>query len=398
MKRPTLSIFFLLLAASRLAAYDTPELTGSVRSLSQLVESSPALEDRLFVSANTLRLTSSQRIGSNISAEASLENIWLYTSPANTLPPSSDQANTAIDATTTWRDKKSWSSRLHLDRLYLRGRHGGLRWAAGRQPYGFGNIVLYSPLDIIAPFSPDAIDTEYRPGVDALRIDYATPRGDLLGAVSVFDDENKLNSYLGTVSFNFSGIDVLLLGGRLRERGMGGLGLAGNLGGLGVKGELAWYEGKDTGQPGGDLYDDFPMGAAELWYRFDNDLVLLVEYLHNGAGAERPEDYPLALQSAPVVEAFSSLLGQNYLLFAPSLELHPLLSVSVFGIWNLDDDSYLVRPQFAISLNDNLALDISHSLHQGDAPTEIPFADVFIPRSEFGTYGDSAAMYLRWYF
>ncbi|PLY10588.1 MAG: hypothetical protein C0624_02280, partial [Desulfuromonas sp.] len=305
---------------------------------------------------------------------------------------------TSVDLTKTWREDENWSTRLHVDSLYLRGRHGSLRWSAGRQPYGFGNIVLYSPLDIIAPFSPDAIDTEYRPGVDALRIDFATHRGDLLSYVTVWDDDESLNSYLATGSFNFTGIDLLLIAGQLRDREMSGIGLAGGFGGLGIKGEMSWYQGKDVNTAGGDLHDEFAIAASELWYRFDNDLMLLIEYLYNGAGTEDPSHYLQAANSATISEGLNSLLGKNYLLFAPSIEIHPLLSLSLLGIWNLDDDSYLVRPQLSISLGENLALDVSHTLNRGSKPQKGILPGLTTPRSEFGMYGDSAALYLRWYF
>ncbi len=391
----TAPIFVLCLFVSRSEA--TPEISGSLRQLSQVIASAPLLDQGLKLSSSTLRLEARQELAEYADVEFALENQWLYSSPNGIVPLSSDASNTRIDMSKTWREDDLWSTRLQVDRLYLHGSLGPLRWAAGRQPFGFGNIVMFSPLDVIAPFPPDAIDTEYRPGVDALRLDLANDAGDLFGAVAVLEDTADLNSYLATGSFNRRGVDLQLLAGDLRDRTMGGVGLASYLGGLGIKGELTWYEGKRVGEISGDLYDDFPVGAVELWYRFANDLVLLVEYLHNGAGGEAPERYQAVAASAPVREGLTSLLGQNYLLVAPSYELHPLMTVSALGIWNLDDDSYLVRPQVSLSLSDNLALEISHTLNRGKAPLT-PAPGIVVPRSEFGLFGDSAALYLRWYF
>jgi len=397
MKTACLAFLMLCFGAVPVAALESPDVSGSLRSLSQLIEASPLRSNRLSLSSTTMRLTADQPLSAGFTAEVALENQWLYASPAGLVTPADEVPNTAADLTKTWREDENWSTRLHIDRLSLKGRHGSLRWSAGRQAYGFGNIVLLSPLDIIAPFSPDAIDTEYRPGVDALRIDYATTRGDLLSHVTVWDDDPSLNSHLATGSFNIAGLDLLLIAGELREREMGGIGLAGNLGGLGVKGELSWYQGKAVNTTGGDLYDDFAIAAAELWYRFDNNLIVLAEYLYNGAGAETPEGYLQAAGSATVAEGLNTLLGQYYFLLAPSLELHPLLTVSLLGIWNLEDDSYMVRPQLAISLGDNLSLDISHTINHGDELTSLR-PGMRTPQSEFGMYGDSAALYLRWYF
>ena len=382
-----------------LQALAAVEITGSYRNLSQLIESVPLVNPRTFLSANSFRLESAATLYRDIEAEIALENQWLYKSPQSSpLVLSSESPNTYFDATKTWRDNDRWSTRLHLDRFSLQGGSGALRWAIGRQPYGFGSIVLFSPLDVIAPFPPEIIDSEYRPGVDAVRVDLTTSPGDLYSAVAVFDDDAGKESYLATGSFNRGGVDLLLLGGTLRTRNMGGVGLAADLAGLGIKGELSWYKGEDAGVPGGDLYGDFPVAALELWYRFENDLIVLAEYLHNGGGAERPEEYVLALSSATYNEGLMTFLGRNYLLLAPSLELHPLLNLALLGIWNLDDDSFMVRPQVALSLGDNLSLELSHTINRGDEPV-LNLAEAHIdPRSEFGTYGDSAALYLRWYF
>jgi len=394
-----LSLLLVLVGTALPAqALDSGEVSGSLRNLSQVIASSPLLDRGMTLSATTLRLETRQSLTGSVEAEAALENLWLYTNPAGLVSPDSDPPNNQVDLTGTWREGERWSTRLHVDRLVLYGNSGPWRWAAGRQPYGFGSIVMVSPLDVIAPFPPSAIDTEYRPGIDALRIDRATSRGDLLGAVAVFDDDSGQSSYLASGSFNRKGVDLLLLAGDLRERLMGGVGLAGSLGGLGIKGELAWYDGKNVGTAGGDLYGDFPIGAVELWYRFANDLIVLAEYLYNGAGSEDPHRYLETASSAPYREGLSTLLGKNYLLLAPSYELHPLLSLALLGIWNLDDDSYLVRPQVALSLGDNLALEVSHTLNRGEKPATGPLPGTVIPRSEFGLVGDSSAIYLRWYF
>lgn len=399
--RPSICMLIMglmLLFADPLAAFENPEISGSVRNLSQFAESSALLDEELFLSASTLRLEVQQTLNRQIKAEAALENLWLYSDPSGIIPLSSDPPNTLLNLTKTWREDESWSSRLHVDRLNLRGRHGSFRWTAGRQAYGFGNILLFSPLDVIAPFAPDAIDAEYRPGIDALRADLVTTAGDQFSSLAVFDSDSGQNSYLATGSLNHSGIDLLLIGGKLRSRTMGGAGLAGSLGGLGVKGELAWYEGEDVGMPGGDLHDDFPIAATELWYRFENGLILLVEYLHNGAGSDEPAGYLQTATSAAFTEGLSTLLGQNYLLLAPSYEVHPLVSVSVLGIWNLNDESYLLRPQCSLSLSDNLTVDLFYTFNRGTAPVAGPLPGLQVPQSEFGLYGDSAALYLRWYF
>lgn len=399
MIRFVLFVAALLLCAAPASLQAAPQFSGSLRNLSQLGESSQLYPDSSFLSSTTLRLGARATFASGLETEFALENLALYSQPPQLgqLAAGSQADSNLFDLDGSWEDRR-WSDRLHVDRLSFSGRQGPLRWTAGRQAYGFGSILLFSPLDVIAPFAPTAIDTEYRPGIDALRLDVETSKGDQFGLLTAFGRDEQRNSYLVTGHLNRAGVDLELIGGSLRRRELVGLGLAGSLGGLGLKGEAAWYRGRDVGQPGGDLHREFPLAALELWYRFQNDLILLAEYLHNGAGSSSPADYLQSAASAAAQEGISPLLGQNYLLLAPSYELHPLITLSALYIRNLDDHSWLLRPQVSISLGDNLSLDISHSLNRGKGPEVGPLPGLLLPRSEFGLYGDNAALYLRYYF
>ena len=371
---------------------------GSVRNLSELAASSPLLHEQSSLSVTTLRLEASEEFGTLGKGEVALENQLFHIQPRGLLSLSGDGVSRLFDLSATRGEDDHFGGQLQVDRLSLNGRSGALRWMVGRQPYGFGSILLFSPLDVIAPFAPTAIDTEYRPGIDALRADFETPGGDQVGLLTAFARDAAEDSFLATGHFNRAGVDLLLLGGSLRQRGLLGAGLAGSLGGLGIKGEAAWYRGKDAGTAKGDLHEEYPVAALELWYRFQNDLVVLAEYLHNGAGSSDPANYLQSVTSAAAREGISPLVGQNYLLLSPSYELHPLITLSALYIRNLDDHSWLLRPQVAISLGENLSLAISHSLNRGAAPLSGPLPGLTVPRSEFGLYGDSVAAYLRYYF
>ena len=388
----------LLLLALPAAALEVDAPTGYVKSLSQVIEKPPFPGvDGGATTANLLRLTLAVRQG-EVDAEIAGEGLALGRSPADLFPFPGEPLNTAVDLETSWHEDDPWSFRAQLDRLNLGGRHGRLDWRVGRQAVGFGNIALFSPLDVIAPFPPDALDSEVRPGVDALRLRTGFGLGGHLEGVGVFDDDAGQSSGFATAGANAATLDFLFLGGTLRERPMAGFGLAGSLGGLGLKGEIVHYEGKDVNEPGGDLHERFQVGAVEGWYRFDSGPILLIEYLYNGPGVGDPADYPAAAQSAPYAEGLAFLLGRHYLLAGPSWEMHPLVTLGALVIWNLEDGSALLRPQVQIGLTDNLAVDLSHTVNLGDSPTATPFPGVVVPRSEFGLFGDSAALLVRWYY
>lgn len=384
--------------AARAALLQGHVVSGQLKTLNLAYAKAPVspLQDGFF-SASSLRLELQGKLGESFELEFAVDSLLLYSDPPEQLGLPIDSANRRLDLEQSWNRGGYWSNQSGIDRLSIKGSLADFDWQAGRQAIGFGRIALFSPLDVVAPFAPTALDTDIRLGVDALHGVGYFGLGGQLGGTLVFGDAEDQNSYLLSFSANHRGIDLLGIGGSLRERQLIGLGLAGSLGPLGVKGEISHYSGKHSGQPGGDLWDDFEIAAIELWYRFDRGLVLLAEYLYNGAGATDPADYPAAARAATVSEGLSFLLGRQYLLLGPSWELHPLVTLSGLLIRNLADDSTLLRPQIQLSLGDNLSLDLFYALNFGKSPQPLTPA-LAVPRSEFGAVGDSGGLLLRWYF
>ena len=374
------------------------EVGGHLKSLNLYLDRIPNDSDEGLISSASFRFDLNVQLAREYDFEFSVEQQLLWSDPATLATLSQGSFNRLIDAEQSCNRGGRTESQLRLDRFNLQGEFSGVRWGVGRQAIGFGRISLFSPLDVIAPFPPDALDVDVRPGVDAFKLTRYFGLGGQLGAVVVFGDQPRHNSYLLTFSENLGNLDLLLLTGSLRDRPMIGFGLAGELGPLGVKGELSWYRGSRVGQTGGDLRGDFAIVAFEGWYRFDNGLVLLAEYLYNGAGANDPAQYPLVSASAPSSEGLSFLLARHYLLVGPSYELHPLVTANGLLIYNLQDGSSLIRPQLVISLSDNLQLDLFWAFALGDKPAFDSQTGLRQPRSEFGLLGDSGGLLLRWYF
>ncbi len=393
------ALLLLLTAPAAVASLlQEPVVGGHLKTLDIGYDTPPGTNlDNGFFSANSQRINLQGQFGNTLELELALDNQLLYSDPAGQVALPADSPNRRLDMERDWNRGHRWSDRLTVDRLSLRGRQENFDWSIGRQAIGFGRIVIFSPLDVVAPFPPDALDSDIRPGVDAIRGTHYFGLGGQIGGTAVFGTDKENNSYLLTLSENRAKIDFLAIGGLLRDREMLGLGLAGSIGTLGVKLEGSHYNGKATKLSGGDLHDQFNIGALEFWYRFESGIVLLAQYLYNGAGAEQPLDYIAAASSASFNEGLSFLLGQQYLMIGPSWEFHPLMTLSGLAILNLDDDSTMLRPQIKLSLGDNLNLDLFYSFHQGQEPQLIA-PSVYIPRSEFGSAGNSGGLLLRWYF
>ncbi len=397
---PLIIVLGIIVAPSYSVAKNLDDISihGSLKSFNLYSENFPSADQEGALSADRIRLDLTGQLLQRFDLEFSLDQQLLWVSRAGVVALPENSVNRRFDLQKNWHEGERFSGQLQVDRLNLRGKMGDFNWSFGRQAVGFGRISLFSPLDIIAPFPPDAIDVDVRSGVDAIRATRYFGMAGQVGGIAVFGAEKKDNSYLLTLGENFKNIDVLAIGGRLRGRSMLGFGLGGEVGKVGLKAELSWYQGTDVDQPQGDLYDDFGMAAVEGWYRFDNGLVLLGEYLFNGIGSDNPNEYPLVARSAPISEGLSFLLARHYLLLGPSYQFHPLVTASGLLIYNIEDHSSLLRPQLVISLADNLQLDLFWAITTGRKSQTHPLTQLPVIRSEFGSANDSGGLLLRWYF
>ncbi|MEA3545978.1 MAG: hypothetical protein U9R69_12280 [Thermodesulfobacteriota bacterium] len=377
---------------------DEVSLQGSLKSFNLYIENFPYADQDGVLSSDRIRLDLTGQLTQRFDFEFSLDQQLLWTSRTGVVGLAANSVNRRLDLQKNWHEGERFSGQLQVDRLNIHGELSGFHWTFGRQTIGFGRISLFSPLDIIAPFPPDAIDVDVRPGVDAIRIAHYFGMAGQIGGIAVFGAEKKDNSYLLTLGENVKSVDFLAIGGHLRGRSMVGVGLAGEFGKVGLKAELSWYQGRDVDHPQGDLYDDFGIAAVEGWYRFDNGLVLLGEYLFNGVGSDNPNEYPLVATSAPITEGLSFLLARHYLLLVPSYQFHPLVTANGLLIYNIEDHSSLIRPQLVISLADNLQLDLFWAITTGQKSHLDPLTQLTVIRSEFGSTGDSGGLLLRWYF
>lgn len=394
------AVLLLVWLPISVAAEPLPDLRvgGHLKSLNLYLDRLPNTTEEGLISSASFRLDLSGELFRRADFEVSVEQQLLWSDPPALVQLPQDSINWLVDAENSWNRNGRFESQLRLDRFNLHGEQAGIRWAVGRQAIGFGRISLFSPLDVIAPFPPDALDVDVRPGVDAVRLTHYFGLGGQIGGVAVFGDQPRHNSYLLTFSENLGNLDLLVLAGSLRDRPMIGFGLAGELGPLGLKGEVSWYRGTRVGLPDGDRRNNFAIAALEGWYRFDNGLMLISEYLYNGPGSNDPAQYLQTASSAPLSEGLSFLLGRHYLLLGPSYELHPLVTVNGLLIYNLQDSSRLIRPQLVVSLADNVQLDLFWAFASGDKNQHNTQTGLSQGRSEFGEVGDSGGLLLRWYF
>ncbi|MFQ5864501.1 MAG: hypothetical protein ACE5IW_04640 [bacterium] len=244
----------------------------------------------------------------------------------------------------------------------------------GRQRIAWGTGFAWNPTDLLNPFNPAAIELEEKAGVDAVHV--SVP----LGALSRFEaayapGRNRLKSSLAfRVSSNFIGYDISVMGGNFRNAKVLGGDFAGYIGGAGFRGEFAY-----TWKPGHSNYFRAILNAD---YNFPNDIYTFVEFYFNGQGSTNKKDYDIyALLSG---QTFN--LAKHYLAASVAKNLTPLISLNFYGIFNLNDKSYLAGPALTYSLATNLEIAVSAYFFIGASD------------SEFGAQKNSYFGFMQYYF
>ncbi len=91
-----------------------------------------------------------------------------------------------LDLTGVVADGDDWALAHRLDRLWLGYTGEKTVVRLGRQALSWGNGLFFTPMDLVNPFDPTAIDTEYKTGDDMLYAQYLRDNGDDVQAAVVF--------------------------------------------------------------------------------------------------------------------------------------------------------------------------------------------------------------------
>lgn len=279
----------------------------------------------------------------------------------------------------------------NLDRLNLRLQAGGINVRLGRQPVAFGVGRLTSPMDVLAPFPNQTLDTEERIGMDAVRI--RTGMGDLsemdLGAVGAPGNLPENGVLFIKPRFRLGSNDVNIMTMRFRRNFLAGFSLQRSIGGAGFWMEQARVDPDGGGEP----YDRFLVGLDQQWT--DRSYVW-GEYHFNGAGRKRFLDCLESLESTAYTEGGVYLLGRDYGSVGMTHQWHPLVKGTVLVTVNLSDGSWQTAPSLEVSVSQDIYLDLGAFLTFGE-PMDVD-ATGLRGGSEFQAYPDAVYTSVRCYF
>jgi hypothetical protein len=320
---------------------------------------------------------------------------------------------------------------LDTDRLNIKYTFSDLDITLGRQAINFSQAYFWNPLDVFMAFDPQAFDRDYKPGVDAVRVDYTLGNFSYLTFVSAIGRELKLDYSPATAQVSAGPVtsygsafvarygttvndwDLSVQAGKVYGGYQTGAGFAGEIHEIGLRGEAAYFVSRgssttlypDADATGyiseTDLVEDNFILVVGADYRFESSLYFNLEYLYNSQGEN--DNFNEAFLKSAVAESIS--LGRHLTGLQVSYEFHPLLNAQTVWIYSFSDNSSLVSPTLTYSIADEAEFLAGGILGFGKRPvTRQIFPDTFFARdiveleSEFGTYPNFFFMEFKFYF
>lgn len=279
-----------------------------------------------------------------------------------------------------------------IDWGYAAASVGAFTITVGRQPITFGRARVWRPTDLIGTFALTEVDTEYKPGSDAVRVDWSSGQRTqltLVAATGELEQDGDLEAslrgttFLGQLKRAWDRGEAALLVAMVRRDAVAAVDAVWDTGSFEVHGEavatrVAAASLASPVASGGDVVARAVVGAT---FRPASKLTVAPELLYNGFGARHEEDYLAVAQSERVAVGEQILLGRAYAAVTADWELHPLLRLSGVALVNLLDPSALFSVALSYSVSDNVQALVGGYVPAGARPASVAAAG-----SEYGLY------------
>ena len=249
---------------------------------------------------------------------------------------------------------------LAVDQLYASYHASALDLHIGRQPINLATTLYFSPNDLFAPFDAATFYRIYKPGVDALRLDYElaglsrmslihvlgfqpTPESDTGWSTAA---DHQRSSTLWNLNYLWQEIEWSLLVGQHQHAKLMALALQTELGGSGIGLRM------EANQQQHDA--TVAQYSAGLDYQWPNSLQLRAEYYANNSGASSRHQYP----QTPL-QATTTPLANRYLALGLGYELTPLAHLDLTLLRNMVDGGALLAANISYSMADESDLSLA---------------------------------------
>ncbi|MBN2321644.1 MAG: hypothetical protein JXR49_21375 [Acidobacteria bacterium] len=409
---------FLLWTATRFAVGGDFSLDGYIKSYLYVFQPAPVRDaagnesgpSPEALMSNRLRLEASYRPSNRVRIDAAYDLAPRFQSEGMTgnsilFRPIDPFSYRVVDLETDLYPSDPGSIRHftlghNLDRAAVTVRSKTVDWTIGRQAIAWGSARVINPTDILAPFAFEALDTEDRIGIDAVRA--RVPLGTLseIDAGYIFgrDMEFSKSAFYGRWAFNALQTDISFLFMGFRGNLLFGFDLARSIGGAGFWLETAYVEAGVFNEDAVGRERDYFGASTGLDYNLTGETYGFLEYHFNGAGASLAGEYMDRYMETAYTEGSVYLMGRHYLIPGIVHQYSPLVSITFQSLINVTDASVFWAPQAEYNIAQNVYLGAGAFVGTGKGPVldESPTSAAY--RSEFGGYPNIFFASLRRYF
>lgn len=315
--------------------------------------------------------------------------------------PSDDRR--LMNLTDVLRDEDKFAALHRVDRLSVSYAKDNVVLRLGRQVITWGNGLIFSPMDIVNPFDPLTVDTEFKAGDDMFYGQFLRDNGDDVEVAYVFRRDPATGdpeSYAATSAVKYHGFledaEYDLLVSNHYDDTTIGIGGNKSVGGAVIHGDVVWA---DT-ESGSKL--QIVANASYSWVWGGRNMSGIIEYYFSEFG-QKSGNYDIGslsqntelLRRLERGEVFT--LGRNYLAGGVLIELTPLWMLTPNLFANLDDGSALLQVVSRNSLGDNAEFLAAINLPIGPGGTEFGGIEAGLPGVYFSSDFSLFAQF-AWYF
>jgi len=234
--------------------------------------------------------------------------------------------------------------RHRLYRAYLQYQKDNLQITLGRQRIALGVSKIWSPTDLLNPFTPLSIEKEERGGVDALRFEVHSAPLTQTSLTYIPSDKWRDSTLMGRCITNISEHDFSVSVGKFKRDYVLGVDVARNFAGAGLR-----TEGTYTVSPDRPNFFRFTLGGD---YTFKNSFQLVLEYYYNGLFSVKEQ--PLDMNGTVVPDPLD--LARNNLGILGSYDITPLLRSNTYLIYAVENRGFFLNPEIAYNVSQNVDL------------------------------------------
>ena len=286
---------------------------------------------------------------------------------------STEAVDLTFDLAPDAHEASTLTAQTRTDRLWLGVSVPHVDLRVGRQPIAFGKGLMFTPMDLVNPFTPATVDSEYRPGVDAFRADvYWGFANQITVAAAYAGSWDLKGTILAAYGQTTLGIwDLGLFGAVVHRDLVAGAAAAGSVGPVALTAEATVTRPPEEAEE-----DPFVRATAGgLWIPHER-LTLSGAVYFQSNGTNDPDDYLKKYLEPRYERGELWAVGRWYAGVTAAFQVNPAVSASLFAIANLEDLSAMVGPGLSWSISDRSDLVLSGYYGFGERPDDLTWEEV----------------------